>query len=55
MQRVKGEHIKLPGLKLMPWEAPVGLEENECEAILEALVGTAFLRRTHDWAYVVAH
>ena len=56
LQRIKGEYLELPELKLTQWQARRlwGLEGSECEAILAALVDTRFLRRTPDGSYVRA-
>ena len=53
-QRIQGEYREMPGLSLTPEQARRlwGLDENACEAILEALVDVRFLRRTPKGRYV---
>jgi hypothetical protein len=47
-RRIVMEFDELPGLKLTVWQAARmwALEPNECEAVLEALVGARLLRRS---------
>ena len=56
LNRIKSEFIEMPGLQLTPWQAQRlwGVGQPECEAVLGALVGMAFLRRTANGAYVRA-
>ncbi len=53
VNRIKAEYLELPGLQLTPWQAQRlwGLDRTQCEAILEALVDAAFLRRTRNGCY----
>jgi hypothetical protein len=53
VMRIKAEYLELPGLQLTPWQAQRlwGLDRTQCDAILEALVDAAFLRRTRDGSY----
>ena len=56
VNRIKAEYMELPGLQLTPWQAQRlwGLDQVQCDAILEVLVETAFLRKTKSGAYAVA-
>jgi hypothetical protein len=56
VNRIKAEYLELPGLQLTPWQAQRlwGLDQVQCDAILEVLVETAFLRKTKNGAYAVA-
>ena len=56
VNRIKAEYRELPGLQLTPWQAQRlwGLDQVQCEAILEVLVETSFLRKTKNGAYAVA-
>ena len=51
--RIKAEYLELPGLQLTPWQAQRlwGIDQVQCDAILEALVDAAFLRRTRNGSY----
>jgi hypothetical protein len=57
VNRIKAEYMELPGLQLTLWQAQRlwGLDQVQCDAILEVLVETAFLRRTKSGAYAVAN
>ena len=52
--RIKAEYIEIPDLQLTAWQAQRlwGLEPVQCEAILNALVDAAFLRRTRHGSYI---
>jgi len=54
--RIKAEYMELPGLQLTPWQARRlwGIDQVQCDAILEVLVETAFLRKTKTGAYAIA-
>ena len=54
--RIKAEYMELPGLQLTPWQAQRlwGLDKVQCDAILEVLVETSFLRKTKTGAYAIA-
>ena len=54
--RIKAEYLELPGLQLTAWQAQRlwGLDRVQCEAILEVLVETSFLRKTKAGAYAIA-
>jgi hypothetical protein len=56
VNRIKAEYLELPGLHLTPWQAQRlwGLDQVQCEAVLEVLVETAFLRKTKGGAYAIA-
>jgi hypothetical protein len=53
VNRIKAEYLELPGLQLTPWQAQRlwGIDQVQCDAILEALVDAAFLRRTRSGCY----
>ena len=53
--RVRGEFIEMPGLQLNLQQAQRlwGLESVRCEAILNALVDTGFLRRTRQSVFAL--
>jgi hypothetical protein len=57
VNRIKAEYMELPGLQLTPWQAQRlwGLDQVQCDAILEVLVETSFLRKTRNGAYAVAN
>jgi hypothetical protein len=48
VQRVRGEFLEMPGLRLTVAQAQRlwGLDATSCEAVIDALVGSRFLRRT---------
>ena len=52
--RIKAEFTEMPGLQLTRWQAQRlwGLEQQQCDRALEALVAVAFLHRTASGAYV---
>ena len=54
LQRVQGEYIEMPGLRLTTAQAQRlwGLDRASCEALLGALVEAKFLFRTRDGAFV---
>lgn len=54
LQRIQGEYLEMPGLRLTTAQAQRlwGLERDVCEALLAALVDTKFLCRTRDGAFV---
>jgi hypothetical protein len=54
LNRIKAEYIDLPGLRLTRWQAQRlwGLEAMQCDALLGALVDSAFLSRTAEGTYV---
>ena len=54
IQRVQGEYIEMPGLRLTTAQAQRlwGLDRAACDALLGALVDAKFLFRTRDGAFV---
>lgn len=54
VQRVRAEFLEMPGLRLTPRQARRlwGLDGEACHAVIEALVASAFLRRTSGGAVV---
>ena len=54
LQRVQGEYIEMPGLRLTAAQAQRlwGLDRAACDALLGALVDAKFLFRTRDGAFV---
>lgn len=54
LQRVQGEFMEMPGLRLTSAQAQRlwGLDRNACDALLGALVDAKFLFRTRDGAFV---
>lgn len=56
LTRVRGEYLEMPGLSLTQPQAQRlwGLERDACEALLEALRESGFLRRTNQGGYVRA-
>jgi hypothetical protein len=54
LQRIQGEFLEMPGLRLTPAQARRlwGLERDVCDALLGALVDAKFLARTRDGAFI---
>jgi len=54
LQRIQGEFVEMPGLRLTPTQAQRlwGLERDICDALLGALVDAKFLAMTRDGAFV---
>jgi hypothetical protein len=54
LQRIQGEYVEMPGLRLTVAQAQRlwGLDRDVCNALLGALVDTKFLAQTRDGAYV---
>ena len=54
LQRIQGEFIEMPGLRLTTAQAQRlwGLERDVCDALLGALVDAKFLSQTRDGAFV---
>jgi hypothetical protein len=48
LERVRGEFIEMPGLRLTPNQATRlwGLDPSVCQEVIDALVGARFLRWT---------
>jgi hypothetical protein len=53
---IRAEYYEMPGLHLTKcqFRRLWNLDETTCEAVIEALEATRFLRRTHAGAYVKA-
>jgi hypothetical protein len=56
IQIVRGEYLEVPGLLLTRSQVQRlwGLDDDECDHVLNALVGVRFLRRTPAGAFVRA-
>jgi hypothetical protein len=54
LQRIQGEYVEMPGLRLTAAQAQRlwGLERDVCTSLLTALVDAKFLERTRDGAFV---
>jgi len=54
LQRIQGEYLEMPGLRLTPAQAQRlwGLDREVCQALLDALIDAKFLCRTRDGAFV---
>jgi hypothetical protein len=54
LQRIQGEFVEMPGLRLTAAQAQRlwGLERDVCDALLGALVDAKFLAQTRDGAFV---
>jgi hypothetical protein len=54
LQRIQGEYVEMPGLRLTTAQAQRlwGLERDICDALLGALVDAKFLSQTRDGAFV---
>ena len=54
LQRVQGEYIEMPGLRLTSAQAQRlwGLDRAACDELLSTLVDAKFLFRTRDGAFV---
>jgi len=54
LQRIQGEFVEMPGLRLTPAQAQRlwGLERDVCDALLGALVDAKFLSQTRDGAFI---
>jgi hypothetical protein len=53
-QRVRGEYLEMPGLRLTPEQARRlwRMNAHDCDRVLGALVSERFLARTRDGAFV---
>ena len=53
---IQAEYLEIPGLRLTKPQVQRlwGLEPHVCDAVLDALIATNFLRRTPRDAYVLA-
>ena len=56
LQRIQGEYLEMPGLRLTPAQAQRlwGLTEHECESLMYTLLDSQFLRRTRDGSFVLS-
>jgi hypothetical protein len=54
LQRIQGEFVEMPGLRLTTAQAQRlwGLERDVCDALLGALVDAKFLSQTRDGSFV---
>lgn len=54
LQRIKGEYVEMPGLRLTTAQAQRlwGLDRDECSALLAALVDARFLSQTREGAFI---
>jgi hypothetical protein len=54
LQRIQGEFVEMPGLRLTAPQAQRlwGLERDVCNALLGALVDAKFLSQTRDGAFI---
>ena len=54
LQRIQGEFVEMPGLRLTPAQAQRlwGLDRDVCDALLGALVDAKFLAQTRDGAFI---
>jgi hypothetical protein len=52
-ERVRGEYLEMPGLRLTTVQACRlwGLDEAQCQAVLRTLIDSGFLVRTADGAF----
>ena len=54
LQRIQGEFLEMPGLRLTPGQAQRlwGLERDVCDALMGALVDAKFLSQTRDGSFI---
>ena len=54
LERIQGEFIEMPGLRLTPVQAQRlwGLDRGTCEKLLDALVRNQFLLQTRDGSFM---
>jgi hypothetical protein len=54
LQRIQGEFIEMPGLRLTPAQAQRlwGLDRTTCEQLLSTLVKAQFLSQTRDGSFI---
>ena len=54
LQRIRGEFVESPGLRLTPWhfQRLWNLEADEARIVIERLVHTRFLREAGDGTFV---
>jgi hypothetical protein len=55
LQRIRGEYLEMPGLRLTPAQAQRlwALDEATCQAVMARLVEAKFLSRTRDGSFVL--
>jgi hypothetical protein len=56
LARIRGEFREMPGLRLTPAQARRlwGLDAEECQALMDALVKVNFLKRMPDGSFLAA-
>jgi hypothetical protein len=56
LEIVRGEYLEMPGLRLTKKQAQRlwAIDADTCDALLNTLEGTSFLRRTRDGEYMLA-
>ena len=54
LQRIQGEYVEMPGLRLTPAQAQRlwGLDRDVCDALLAALVDASFLSQTREGVFI---
>jgi DNA-binding IclR family transcriptional regulator len=54
LQRIQGEFVEMPGLRLTPAQAQRlwGLDRSKCEELLKVLVNANFLSQTRDGSFI---
>jgi hypothetical protein len=54
LERIQGEYLELPGLRLTGWQARRlwDIDRTACDALLSALVDVDFLQRAPDGSYM---
>ena len=54
LQRIQGEYMEMPGLRLTPAQAQRlwGLDRNVCDQLLHTLVKEKFLSQTRDGSFI---
>lgn len=54
LQRIQGEYVEMPGLRLTAAQAQRlwGLDRDVCSALLGALVDAKFLSQTRDGSFI---
>jgi hypothetical protein len=54
LQRIQGEYVEMPGLRLTVAQAQRlwGLDRDVCDALLGALVDAKFLSQTRDGSFI---
>ena len=54
LQRIQGEYVEMPGLRLTPAQAQRlwGLDRPTCDTLLQTLVHANFLSQTRDGSFI---